>query len=301
MFPDLLPTVQYHGAPDWQFDFTNWQPRVSATYALGEKKTTLLRASYAQFADQLGFIGYYASGVPISNGYYYYWTDSNDDHIVQRNEIDFELRVLRLLQRHRSGGSAERPEHDPVRTSRFPGPTSSPSGSTSNSPIRSRCRRRSPTARRNNLHSVASDRSAAPGLGARGADPLPLQPGRRHLSARALHGHGRQRLHDRLRRAVLRPDASHRARRRHDLQPSRGHAEVLRGRRSASSNDSSDHWTFRGNFGWNQFKQYLTAASIQDPNNLLGSGPTAFRCRRQCGAADVRAPRPAGRPRIRSS
>ena len=38
MFPDLLPTLQYHGADGWQFDYTNWQPRVSATYALGEKK-----------------------------------------------------------------------------------------------------------------------------------------------------------------------------------------------------------------------------------------------------------------------
>ena len=94
VFPDLLPTVQYHGAPDWQFDFTNWQPRVSATYALGQKKTTLLRASYAQFADQLGFIGYYGSGVPISNGYYYYWADNNGDHRVQRDEILFDYGVV---------------------------------------------------------------------------------------------------------------------------------------------------------------------------------------------------------------
>ena len=90
IFPDLLPAVTYHGSPDWQFDFTNWQPRISATYSLGQNKSTLLRASYAQFADQLGFIGYYGSGVPISNGYYYYWTDINHDHFVQRNEIDLE-------------------------------------------------------------------------------------------------------------------------------------------------------------------------------------------------------------------
>ena len=93
MFPELLPAVFYNGADDWQFDFTNWQPRVSATYALGEKKTTLLRASYAQFADQLGFIGYYASGVPISNGYYYYWADYNDDKFVQPNEVLFDYGV----------------------------------------------------------------------------------------------------------------------------------------------------------------------------------------------------------------
>ena len=87
-FPDLLPTVNYHGAQDWQFDFTTWQPRVSATYALGERKNTLLRASYARFADQMGYLGYYGSGVPASNGYYVYWNDLNHDHIVQANEAD---------------------------------------------------------------------------------------------------------------------------------------------------------------------------------------------------------------------
>ena len=36
-FPGL-PEVKYHGATDWQFDYTNWQPRVSATYALGREE-----------------------------------------------------------------------------------------------------------------------------------------------------------------------------------------------------------------------------------------------------------------------
>jgi outer membrane receptor protein involved in Fe transport len=87
-FPVLLPEVKYHGAQDWQFDFTTWQPRVSATYALGEKKNTLLRASYARFADQMGYLGYYGSGVPQANGYYVYWNDSNGDRIVQASEAD---------------------------------------------------------------------------------------------------------------------------------------------------------------------------------------------------------------------
>ena len=34
----------------------------------------------------------------------------------------------------------------------------------------------------------------------------------------------------------------------------------------------SDHWMFRANFGWNSFKNYLTADSIQDPNNLWAQG-----------------------------
>ena len=90
VFPDLLPEVRFAGVNDWQFEYTNWQPRASITYALGEKKNTLARASYGKFADQLGFISYYGSGVPISNGYYYYWTDTNRNHRVERDEIDLE-------------------------------------------------------------------------------------------------------------------------------------------------------------------------------------------------------------------
>jgi hypothetical protein len=96
VFPEILPTVYFHGAPDTQFSYTNWQPRASVTYALGEKKNTLARASYGRFADQLGFISYYGSGVPLSNGYYYYWTDTNNDHRVQRDEVDTS-QVLRFL------------------------------------------------------------------------------------------------------------------------------------------------------------------------------------------------------------
>ena len=87
-FPGL-PAVQGRGAKDWQIQYTNWQPRVSATYALGEKKSTLLRASYAQFADQIGYLAYWASTTPNINGYYYYWDDLNHDHNVQPNEVQF--------------------------------------------------------------------------------------------------------------------------------------------------------------------------------------------------------------------
>ena len=95
-----------------QFDYTNWQPRVSATYALGEKKTTLLRASYAQFADQLGFLGYYGSGVPISNGYYYYWTDMNHDHIVQPDEVALRGTGSTASTTASTRRPAEQPERD---------------------------------------------------------------------------------------------------------------------------------------------------------------------------------------------
>ena len=59
----------------------------------------------------------------------------------------------------------------------------------------------------------------------------------------------------------------------------------------------SDHWMLRGNFGWNSFKQYLNASSIQDPNNLWALGGQNCGNRRR----GRRASRPAIRPRIRSS
>ena len=65
----ILPrpaAVQGQGAKDWQIQYTNWQPRISVTYALGQTKSTLLRASYAQFADQIGYLGYWASTTPTS-------------------------------------------------------------------------------------------------------------------------------------------------------------------------------------------------------------------------------------------
>jgi len=87
-FPGL-PEVRGQGARDWQIQYSNWQPRISATYAIGEKKSTLLRASYAQFADQIGYLGYWTSTTPGQTGYNYYWTDLNHDHLVQPDEVLF--------------------------------------------------------------------------------------------------------------------------------------------------------------------------------------------------------------------
>lgn len=88
-FPELLPAVQYGGDVGTPFNYKNWQPRISATYAAGKKRKTLLRASYARFADQLGFLPFQLNGLPEISGAYYYWTDANHDHHVDPGEIDF--------------------------------------------------------------------------------------------------------------------------------------------------------------------------------------------------------------------
>lgn len=50
--PDLLPAITFEGS-EAGFGWTSILPRLGATYALGEERTTLLRASLSQFADQL--------------------------------------------------------------------------------------------------------------------------------------------------------------------------------------------------------------------------------------------------------
>jgi hypothetical protein len=88
-FPGL-PEVQYDGADDWELRFVDWQPRVSVTYAIGRNRATLLRATYARYVDQLGYLPAFVSGVPSPNGYVYGWRDLNADHIVQSNEVQWD-------------------------------------------------------------------------------------------------------------------------------------------------------------------------------------------------------------------
>ncbi|MEW6365932.1 MAG: TonB-dependent receptor [Acidobacteriota bacterium] len=86
----LLPnmSVQDMEAP---FTWSDFSPRFGMTYDLLGDGKTILRASFARYADQLnsGSIDFMS---PIGQGASeidYYWTDLNGDHIAQYNEIDF--------------------------------------------------------------------------------------------------------------------------------------------------------------------------------------------------------------------
>ena len=88
-YPDLLPAVHYPGDQGYPISAGRWQPRVGATYALGQNRRTLLRASYSRFADLfLDGIGF-SSPFPATQGLYYYWTDTNANHHVDPDEVDF--------------------------------------------------------------------------------------------------------------------------------------------------------------------------------------------------------------------
>jgi hypothetical protein len=87
-FPDILPAVNYPGA-DRQFTWDNWSPRVGITYALGQNRTTLLKASYARFVEALSTPIVGLSNPLAGVAYAYYaWNDANGDNLVQPGEVD---------------------------------------------------------------------------------------------------------------------------------------------------------------------------------------------------------------------
>ena len=86
--PDILPALVSVDEPA-RFHWKTWQPRIGATYAVGSDKKTLLRASYARFADQLGITNVFHDNLAALSGIAYYWHDSRGDHVVRRSDLDF--------------------------------------------------------------------------------------------------------------------------------------------------------------------------------------------------------------------
>jgi hypothetical protein len=100
----ILPPPLDLPASDPGFRWTNWQPRVGATYAVDAAKRTLVRVAYARYAHQMGskdITGFSAApGVSGAGttaagaGIVYPWNDLNGDNQVDVGEIDTS-RVLR--------------------------------------------------------------------------------------------------------------------------------------------------------------------------------------------------------------
>ncbi len=86
-FPTVVPAVEYQGSKNL-IEWNTISPRVGMSYALDQARKTVLRASYANYAEQLSF-GNAAEENPIQYGYLAYeWKDTNGDRIVQPNEVN---------------------------------------------------------------------------------------------------------------------------------------------------------------------------------------------------------------------
>jgi hypothetical protein len=94
-FPNVVPALSYGGSEDL-IKWNTISPRVGVSYALDEARKTVLRASYAYYADQLSF-GDVVNENPSNFGYLAYgWNDINGDRVVQPGEVnlgDFQYNV----------------------------------------------------------------------------------------------------------------------------------------------------------------------------------------------------------------
>jgi hypothetical protein len=88
-FPEVLPAVQYGGDSGYPITWRAIQPRLGATYAIGQDRRTLVRASYARFADQLALEIASINAFPGTAGLYYGWNDTNLNGRAEPAEIDF--------------------------------------------------------------------------------------------------------------------------------------------------------------------------------------------------------------------
>jgi hypothetical protein len=86
-FPDILPAVSVP-AEDIGFEWEAISPRLGVTYALGESRQTLVRASYSRFSDQLGTgTGVILNPLYFSSYTYYYYNDLNGNNRAEPNEV----------------------------------------------------------------------------------------------------------------------------------------------------------------------------------------------------------------------
>ena len=87
-YQSILPAAAAPARSDvvsWQ----DWSPRVGLTYALGDARKTLLRASYARYANQLGAYPVSSlSAIPGVAYAYYPWTDTNSNNRVDPGELN---------------------------------------------------------------------------------------------------------------------------------------------------------------------------------------------------------------------
>jgi hypothetical protein len=95
LFPDIVPALSFDGNVPG-VDWSDLSPRVAVTYALNPSHKTVVRASYANYAGQLGPIDSQFNS-PITYNYNYLaygWNDLNGDGFASRDEVLLDQGVL---------------------------------------------------------------------------------------------------------------------------------------------------------------------------------------------------------------
>ncbi len=85
----FIPELRFEGNNAGGFEWESVVPRISATYALGEKRDTLLRATFSQYAQQLGQGTISRVNPAGSYSYaYFYFSDVNRNLVLDPSEVD---------------------------------------------------------------------------------------------------------------------------------------------------------------------------------------------------------------------
>jgi len=84
----LLPAIDFKGNHDGGFVWNTVEPRVGVTYALGEKRQTLLRGTFSRYAEQLGQLPLATRVNPLGYSYaYFYFEDANHNLVLDPSEV----------------------------------------------------------------------------------------------------------------------------------------------------------------------------------------------------------------------
>ncbi len=84
----LLPPISFAGNHDGGFNWNTLEPRIGLTYALGDKRQTLLRGTFSRYAEQLGQLPLATRVNPLGYNYaYFYFEDTNHNLILDPNEV----------------------------------------------------------------------------------------------------------------------------------------------------------------------------------------------------------------------
>jgi hypothetical protein len=85
-FPDILPAASYPGG-DIGFQWSDAVPRLGLTWAVDEKRKTLLRASYSRYADQLDtFTAGWLDPLSFPQ-YMYFYTAAPGSPVLRREDL----------------------------------------------------------------------------------------------------------------------------------------------------------------------------------------------------------------------
>jgi len=88
-FPDILPAIHV-SEQNTPYSWNDFSPRLGFTYDLQGDGKTIVRGSFARYADQMGARPVFLlSSVVYPGELDYLWTDLNGDNLAQYDEIDF--------------------------------------------------------------------------------------------------------------------------------------------------------------------------------------------------------------------